>query len=98
VNAHARSAVCRDVQSLPPISIIFFNNSLRIIPAIAHLQFYKTVSRRTSSMVSVRAQTFIKPLRPQRDHALFDRLLLSIPGAERQQNQFAELIVDFHDS
>src|SRR5438477_97615 len=52
--------MCR---SLPPISIIFFNNSLSVIPAIAHLQFYKTVSRRTSSMVVCPSATFIKPLR-----------------------------------
>src|SRR5258708_7339570 len=77
--------MCR---SLPPISIIFFSNSLSVIPGISHL-FYRTVSRSTSSMVEEVLRETVQyffhgglsqgdldqAAAPQCDHSLLDGFL-----------------------
>src|SRR6266851_3623613 len=85
--------ICR---SLPPISIIFFSNSLSVMPAII----------RPSSQYGF-PQDFLERGQPggdleqaaaaQRDHALLQRFLLQFQGRCPHQDELAELIVDLHD-
>ena len=66
--------MCR---SLPPISIIFFNNSLSVIPAIAHFSlenrfaqyfFHRRLAQRRLN----------QPAAPQRYHPLLHGLFLQL--------------------
>src|SRR5713101_790341 len=85
--------ICR---SLPPISIIFFSNSLSVMPAII----------RPSSQYGF-PQDFLERGLPggdldqaaaaQRDHALLKRFLLQFQGRCPHQDELAELIVDLQD-
>src|SRR3984893_13819676 len=84
--------MCR---SLPPISIIFFSNSLSVTPAIAHFSlehrlaqyfFHRRLTQRRLNQAAA----------PQRNHSLLDGLLLQLQRRRAHQNQFPQLVVDFH--
>src|SRR5437016_14118547 len=82
-------------RSLPPISIIFFNSSLSVIPAIRHPQFYRTVSQ-DFFHGRLPARHLDQTAAPQRDHSLLDGLLLQFQCRSADKNELAQFIIDFH--
>ena len=81
-------------RSLPPISIIFFSNSLSVMPAmVASSPDYKTVSLFHRCHA---CRDFDQPASPQRDHSLFDRFLFQFQGRSAHQDQLAQFVVDLH--
>src|SRR6266566_9737797 len=85
--------MCR---SLPPSSIIFLSNSLSVIPDMVFpfLQnsFPKNFLERRKTRGGLSQATSAK-----REHPLIDCFLLEFQRRRPHQNQFAQLIIDFHD-
>src|SRR5262245_36234839 len=83
-------------RSLPPISIIFLSSSLRVIPAIAS-PFLENRFAQNFFQRGLARGNFDQSAAAESDHALLDGFLLEFQRGGADENEFAELIVDFHD-
>src|SRR5689334_13213913 len=84
--------MCR---SLPPISIIFFSSSLSEIPDISSPFLQNRLAQHFVHGGHAR-RDFHQPASPQRQHSLFDGLLLQFQRRSANQNQLAQFVVDLH--
>src|SRR5579862_1436926 len=83
-------------KSLPPISIIFFNSSLSVIPDIVSpfLQ-HRFANHFLDSCHS--ESDLDQAASAQREHPVIHSLLLQFESGRAYQDQFAQFVVDLHD-
>src|SRR5438445_5407684 len=81
--------MCR---SEPPISIIFFSNSLNVIPDMPSP--FSLENRFAQDFIQRRLArcALDQTASPQRDHSLLDGLFLQLQCRRADQNQFAKLV------
>src|SRR5258708_31533565 len=98
--------MCR---SLPPISIIFFNNSLSVIPDIFAPSWFRTRTDQRSSSFPLQnrfAQYLFhgghsqrhlhQSASPQGQHSQLHCFLFQLQRGRANQDQFAQLVRNFH--
>src|SRR5579863_187769 len=85
--------MCR---SLPPSSIIFFSNSLSVIPDMVIPSLQHSFANYFFNRREAQAD-LDQSASAQHDHSLVDGLFLQFQRGSAHQNQFPQLVVDLHD-
>src|SRR5580704_15950056 len=88
-------AMCR---SLPPISIIFFNSSLSVIPAMSLFSSVLKYGFPQNFLESRMTQGSLdQPAAPQSHHSALQSFLFQFQCRRAHQNELAEFISNFHN-